>query len=211
MYEMKTDRVETGVLFEPDTHHKLNDCWTLCDCYGGGRQPLLPRSYVSDGHRSFLLLHVLLQLAAFVFTLAGGLGLRSTHSFPVMDWIVALTSSSHAFAIIILLGTAAWANFPTEQVLLTAVNFFLFLVTGALTCAEFALTVSTDPEVMDKVEHRLLFNGIFLQAAAFSCFLACVVGLAANGGQIARVQTYADDQGDQPGRVSQLKSIRRYR
>ena len=202
---MRADRVETGILFEPDTKNKLNDCWTLCDCFGGGRQPLIPRSYVSDGHRSFLVFHVVLHLAAFVLTLIEGVGLRNTHELEMINRIVALTSGSHIVAIIILLGTAAWSEFPTEQVLLTAFNFFLFLVTGGLTGAQFTLTVTSDSSIMTKAEHGLLFAGIFLQAAAFSCFLACVVGLAANGGQIARVEAYSEK------RSEQLAEIRRYR
>ena len=189
---MNADREETGILFEPDSANKLNDCWTVCDPCGGGRQPLLPRSYVSDGNRVFLLFHVLLQIAAFVLTLAGGIQLRNTHTFDVMNWLVGLTSGSHAVAIIFLLGTAAWAEFPTEQVLLTAINFFLFFVTGGLTCAQFALTISTDATIMTKSEHSLLYAAIFLQSAAFSCFLACVVQLAANGGNITRVERFAE-------------------
>ena len=165
---MKADREETGILFEPGSQNKLNDCWTICDPCGGGRQPLLPRSYVSDGNRLFLLLHVLLQIAAFVITLLGGLALKNTHKFEVMYWLVGLTSGSHAVAIIFLLGTAAWEPFPTEQVLLTAINFFLFFVTGGLTCAQFALTISTDATIMAGSEHSLLYAAIFLQAAAFS-------------------------------------------
>jgi hypothetical protein len=202
---MKADRVETGILFEPDSENKLNDCWTICDPFGGGRQPYLPRSYVSDGNRVFLLFHVLLHIAAFVFTLAGGIQLRNTHNFDSMNWLVGFTSGSHAVAIIFLLGTAAWAEFPTEQVLLTAINFLLFFATGGLTCAQFALTISTDPAIMTKIEHRLLYAAIFLQAAAFSCFLACVVQLAANGGNITRVKRFAGK------RAEALEKIRQYR
>jgi hypothetical protein len=215
---MKAESENTGILFEPDGGHALNDCCTIFDCHGGGRNPLLPRSYASNGERWFLYLHVVLHLAAFATTLAGGVQLRSTHQFDNMLWLVGVTSGSHAMAIIILLGTAAWADFPTEYVLLTSFNFFLFLATGGLTCAQFALTVSTDPVIMSKVEHPLLYSGIFLQAAAFSCFLACVVNLAANGGQIARNEKYAtgvystpDSKGQPVGRIGQLKYIRQYK
>lgn len=182
---MNRREAHVGVLYERTNADGSDaNCCTIFSINDRAREPLLPRSYASDGDRRFLFLHVLVHLAAFACTLSGGVCLITTNDVENIRILVSITSGLHGFGIVFLLFFAAWKAHQTEFYLLTAINFASLLGTLLLSCVQFVLTVRKDSH-MD-TEHFLLYSGIMLQIFAFSLFVACVVGLAANGGNISR-------------------------
>jgi hypothetical protein len=190
---MNRREAHVGILYEQKRQGEADaNIFTTCDC--NAHKKLLPRSYASDGDRKYLMLHVLCHVAAFSCTLAGGYFLIETHDVDNIRILVSITSGLHGFGILFLLAFAAYISHPTEYAFATAINFATLLGALGLTCVQFVLTVRVNSQ-MD-TEHFLLYAGLALQTFAFSLFVACVVGLAANGGDISRDNQYRTAQND---------------
>ena len=151
----------------------------------------IPRSFVSNGSLTTLVLHVLVQLSAFVLTLIGLIfavrdGPKGFGDLPVTNALVALTSTCHGFGIGALLFVAALVEYPTSSVWANALTFSLFLFTLCGSGTIFTLTIKADELLMEESieQHIFLYFGIFLQLLAGGLVSSNAINLAAYSGYV---------------------------
>lgn len=145
-----------------------------------GRQHSLPRSFVTDGSRCLLLLHVALHCLAISFLAIGcdkSRQLLQLEPARILG-ISAVVSYSTGFCTLLLNATAN--EFPTDYVVLNTLTV-LGLLAGVLgTTVLFALSIRASWEA----DHYWLSAALCSELCAVSVAIACGINLCARGGRV---------------------------
>ena len=167
---------QTGILLEKGKNGRY-DVGVIISA--NNDQPSLPRSFATNGSRALLLLHVALHAVAISFLVVGCEESRKILKLDTARVLGISTIVSYSFGFLSMLFVAAWAEFPTDKILLNTLSVLGYLVGIVGTTVLFALSIRATWEK----DHYWLSAALFCELAAVSLMIACIVNLTARGGR----------------------------